>query len=126
VKESVELNSVYDFNRTQFAKAKPITGMELDVQLSNISGWFASNLSEQYYMLINHELRYFTTFNFINPNYHSAIQNIKLCLSSFGNVVGIDFNHESRYYEIWVTDGTVEGTHMFGLIPANDLVVEIA
>lgn len=76
-------------------------------------------------MLMCYELRYYTIFNFARPHYNKALTELQACAYGMGDVVGIEYNHERDYWEIWIKNREGTDTNMFVLFDCSGLVVDI-
>jgi hypothetical protein len=99
---------------------------EGDIELSNIAGWCAY-LELDYYVLYNEDLSLKRIYSMRDRshNYNELINDVKEVLRQYGNIVDVSFAHPDGCYQIWVTDGTVDGTHMFTFNTIDEIVVEI-
>ena len=61
---------------------------------------------DDYYMLLCHELKYFTVFvNDLECNTDEVIENVIIdCLNSVGEIKSIELTEDKEAIEIWITD----------------------
>lgn len=110
---------------------KPVTKPQSIREFANVGAWFATDMDFKYFMLLCREAYDFTVFNMVTTNHHKAQQELQEVLESRGQVVFIEYNHDSECYEFWVkcNDTLKAVTHesyvMYRLFPCNEWVVEV-
>lgn len=53
----------YALNKQMYAKITPPSQDEVNAMFVNIGAWLSTHHKKHYYMLLNNELHYYTTFN---------------------------------------------------------------
>lgn len=122
----ITCGTVYEMLQEEMsATALPLSAKQLGLDLANIGAWFSVYVDNKYYMLLNKELSDYTIFNFLGMNYAKGIQELKEVLDSRGDILQIDYNHDNKYYEIWVRYFEDQRAHMYILFPCPEFVIEI-
>lgn len=121
----IACGTVYELLQEEMNLLSPLTTKELRKDLANIGAWFSVDMNEQYYMLLNKELSDYTVFNFLSMNYSKGLQELVEVLDSRGPILQIDYNHDNKYFEIWVKYAGDDRAHMYILFPCPDFVIEI-
>lgn len=116
--------TLYDLNKQMYSQMSPMTKETMHPLLTNIGDWFSKSRSK-WFMLMCYELRYYTIFNFARPYYNKALTELQACAYGMGDVVGIEYNHERDYWEIWIKNREGTDTNMFVLFDCSGLVVDI-
>ena len=115
--------TLYEFNQQMYSQMEPLSHDALHPLLTNIGDWFSKSRSK-WFMLMCHELRYYTIFDFARPYYNKALTELQACAAGMGKIVGIEYNHDQDYWEIWIKNDEGE-VNMFILFDCSRLVVEI-
>lgn len=121
----IECGTVYDLARAQLQDAAPLDEYEIRNLFSNIAAWFSVDITDQYYMLLCRELADYTVFNFLSMNYDKGKSELLEVIQSRGSVIRVDYNHEQKYFEIWVRYNKDHEPHMYAFFPCNDFVIEV-
>lgn len=103
------------------------TMSEYDQRLhfANIGAWFSTDMDSDYYMILNKELSDYTILHFNNMNYDKGIQEVKEVLAERGNVIWIEYDHDYRYFKVWLRHNSDNYPHMYAILPCEDFVIEI-
>ena len=122
--------SMYDFNRANMGKL-PLLDEEGIEGAKNVVRKFLTKQKENfYYMLLNHENRYFTLFEFthniksdgrINTMADDVIECMLNC--DFG-IIDINEDEMGMALEVWVKDIETEAVHMYLLFPYDFGVIK--
>lgn len=119
--------TVYDFNKQIYSQMNVLPEDKLKAEVSNMAVWMNVWNERHYFMLNNYELKWFTIFALkddirdTKPIYDELLS----VLRNIGNVVSIEYEHDMKYYEIWIRAYQDEEMHMFVLFNCTDLVVEV-
>ena len=127
---SKEINSglnMYEFNRMNMGKLPLLE--DLSGAKETIKS-FISKKATQYYMLLNHDNRYFTLFNFsagivLSSKIELMGEDVIECLQNcnFG-IIDIFEDEVGAALEIWVKDLETEAVYMYLLFPYDYGVIE--
>ena len=117
--------NIYELNKINYGKLTPLSEADLDAANKTIAdflNWHRAN----YYMLLNHELRYFTLFHQESPQFrHITRDNILAILQELGEIKSIEKTSDEMALECWVTlNNDPEDTHAFVLFDYDRGVVE--
>lgn len=115
----------YALNKQMYAKITPPSQDEVNAMFVNVGAWLSTHHKKHYYMLLNNELHYYTTFNLKNPNYDKMVQELKECLAFRGRVLDIEYQHAEDTYQIWIKEYKTDNIYMFMLFEAEDFVIEV-
>lgn len=119
----VSMGTLYQTNCDIYKQLPPMPAEEFSRKTLNIGGWFSSRTKRKYFMFLCRELNDYTVFEFIDPNYNAATNEIRDLITSRGLPVLIDYNHEQDAYEVWIKrKGEV---HMYMLFPCDDFMIRI-
>lgn len=121
----IQCGNVYEWKQNEMSLQIPLDKETLVKNLANIGAWFSSDLTVQYYMLLNKELADYSIFNFLSHNFYKGVQELEEVLDRCGFVQAIDYNHEHNYFEIWVKNRDTNNSHMYILFPCDDFILEI-
>ena len=115
--------SLYDFNRANMGQF-PILSTEEELNgAKNIILDFLCRDEMSYYMLLNHETRYFTLFEFSNgvksDGRREAMANdvIECMLNCRYGILDICYDNAGTALEVWVKDLDTDTVYMYLLFP---------
>ena len=120
----------YDINKQLILQnEKPLTKDQIEEAKELISNYFKSH-KEQYFMLLCHEQRDYTIFNFTHPDpkfpsdLRDAKEEVILCLNNRGTIVSIEpADKNNSAIEIWIEEGGE--AYCYYLFPYDEGVIEI-
>lgn len=117
--------TIYELNQINYGKLPPLSETDLaaaDQTIADFLNWHRAN----YYMLLNHELRYFTLFHQESAQFrHITRDNILAILQELGEIKSIEKTSDEMALECWVTlNNDPEDTHAFVLFDYDRGVVE--
>lgn len=121
---------VYSFNRVNMGQLPYLeTAEEIESVKTYIKNYINSTGSE-FYMMLNHDLRDFTLFNFKN----GILNDIKIkvmaddiieCMENRGfGLLDVGLDEAEIALEIWVKNVETEAVHMFLLFPYDNGVIQ--
>lgn len=111
--------NVYELNKMAY---KDVPAMEQGAIFEVISDYVADNPS-QYYMMLNHDIHYFTLFNLIHEDLRAAASEITDIAIELGKVVDVVNNDDHSMLEIWIRQD--DEVRMYGLFDYQKGVVEV-
>lgn len=122
--------NLYDFNRVNMGKLPLLeTEAELECAKIMIKNFINAN-PDTYYMLLNHDNRYFTVFNFKG----GLLSELKIkvmandvieCMKNFGfGIIDISPNEAGNALEVWVKNIETDAVFMYLLFPYGFGVLE--
>jgi hypothetical protein len=122
--------NMYEFNKVNMAKL-PILKTSSEIRgAKRVVKNFVNAKPATYYMMLNHENRYFTLFNFRNGimtegKIDVMANDVIECMENCGFAL-IDINEDStgEALEIWVKDEENEIAYMYLLFPYDFGVIE--
>lgn len=123
--EKTSLGTLYEMNQAAMLKEPFLTKQALIDKAKEI----AKDMSEGYYMLLCHEIRYYTIFK-VNETVDKTdlAFAIRDCLKNAGRVYSID-KQEDGAWEIWISAYDLEGSkpypHAFYLFNYSNGIVEV-
>ena len=122
--------SMYDFNRANMGKL-PLLDEEGIEGAKNVVRKFLTRQTENfYYMLLNHENRYFTLFEFTHniksdDRINTMADDVIECMLNCGfGIIDINEDEIGMALEDWVKDIETEAVHMYLLFPYDFGVIK--
>jgi hypothetical protein len=122
--------NMYDFNRVNMGRLPVLkTEEELNGAKQVIKNFINEKLAK-YYMLLNHDNRYFTLFNFVNgvitdTKNKLMANDIIECMQNFGfGIIDIFEDETGEALEVWVKNLETEAVYMYLLFPYDFGVLE--
>lgn len=122
--------SMYDFNRANMGKL-PLLDEEGIEGAKNVVRKFLTRQTENfYYMLLNHENRYFTLFEFTHniksdDRINTMADDVIECMLNCGfGIIDINEDEIGMALEVWVKDVETEVVHMYLLFPYDFGVIK--
>lgn len=117
--------TIYELNQINYGRLPPLSAADLAAAKETVAdflNWHRAN----YYMLLNHELRYFTLFHQESPQFrHITRDNVLAILQELGEIKSIEKTSDEMALECWVTlNNDPEDTHAFILFDYDRGVVE--
>lgn len=130
---TMTLGTNYEMCKQAFKSGlqSPMTQTAVVQEISNIGAWCATEREFKYFMLLCREAYDFTMFNVQSTNYNKVNQEIQEVLATRGDIVFVEYDHETECYEIWVKCNewmktrTHEDYVVFRFFPCNDWVIEV-
>lgn len=122
--------NVYDFNRVNMGQ---LPYLETEEEIANAKKVLKNYINKtccEFYMMLNHDLRDFTLFNFKNGILTEIKANIMAddvvkCMENRGyGLLDIELNEEGSAVEIWIKDRDTETVYMFLLFPYDIGVIQ--
>ena len=122
--------SMYDFNRANMGKL-PLLDEEGIEGAKNVVRKFLTRQTENfYYMLLNHENRYFTLFEFTHniksdDRINTMADDVIECMLNCGfGIIDINEDEIGMALEVWVKEIETEAVHMYLLFPYDFGVIK--
>ena len=119
--------TVYEFNKQLYSQMNVLPEDKLKAEISNMAVWMNVWSDRRYFMLNNYELKWFTIFAIDKDirDTKSAYDDLLEVVNNIGQVVSVEYEHDMKYYEIWIRARQDGEIHMFVLFNCTDLVVEV-
>lgn len=117
--------TLYDANKQFYAGAPPLDEAQITRSSELINKW-ADRYEDGYFMLLGHDLRYYTIFHKdINFCEIDTIGNAVIeCLESIGQIKDIAEDEETQAIECWITTpGPIKETAVLYLFPYDRGIV---
>lgn len=112
--------NMYDFNRANMGQLPVLTTEEeLEGAKQVIRDFLCEEEYAFYYMLLNHENRYFTLFEFTHDIKSDGRRNemaddVIICMNNCGfDIIDICKDSSGCALEVWVKDRTTQVVHMY-------------
>lgn len=121
--------NMYEFNRVNMGRLPLLkTKEELDGAKRVVKN-FIQDSKANYYMLLNHDNRYFTLFSFRSEKSEATnlimAQDVIECMDNCGfGIIDINPNETGDALEVWVKDLETEAVFMYMLFPYDFGVIE--
>jgi hypothetical protein len=104
---------------------KPLKPFEIKDKIKEIKNFFKTS-NNTYFMLLCHEQRDYTLFNFLEKDIaaiSTSGNDIQECLENRGIILGIDLTEDKNAYEIWLSIN--DEAFCYYLFPYDLGVIEI-
>ena len=122
----VTLGTLYDVNKQIVAQEPAISEEHFNKAIKQLYDWFFAS-RHNYYMLLCHELRDYTLFNFdatSEKRAHKAAEatdDVLECMTNRGQLISVEFQTDGAW-EIWMRND--EGCFAYYLFPYDNAVIE--
>lgn len=113
--------TLYQANKDLNQNEPVLLEVELAAKEVQLKDWLSQHSSNNYFMLLNNELHYYTLFSRINFNEGYGASQIIGCLQDNGKILSIDKDGDA--WECWVRDKNQE-CYLFYLFPYDNGVIE--
>ena len=122
--------NMYDFNRINM---KQFPYLETEEEIENVKTLLRNYINKtcsEFYMLLNHDVRDFTLFNFKNGiltdiKIHTMANDIIECFENRAyGLLDVELDEAGLAVEIWVKDRATEEVYMFLLFPYDSGVIQ--
>lgn len=123
-KQKINMGTLYQTNCDIYKQLPQMTKEAFETQTLNVAAWFSSRTERKYFMFLCRELNDYTIFEFIDPNYDKAKEELRDLITSRGLPILIDYNHQQDSYEIWIKRNNE--VHMYMLFPCDDFIIPIS
>ena len=106
---TVELGTLYDFNKSAMKNEKPLDPIVLNRKISEIAQWAFNDNDFKYIMLLCNDNKDYTVFNLKvkeiekEEKIKSFSNDLKCCFKNRGIIKAIDLQPDGAY-EIWIED----------------------
>lgn len=117
--------NVYDLNKAGYTSLPNLSEDELDAAL-DIIVQYLTTFDSNYYMLLNHDNRYFTLFtykDFNNHDYYKMAQEIMDIAKGLGSIKSIERN--GGLIEFWIMGALDEDCKMYAFFDYAIGVVDV-
>lgn len=122
--------NIYDFNRVNMGQLPYLeTKEEIDSVKTFLKNYINSTYGN-YYMMLNHDRKDFTLFNFLNGVFTdikitTMVDDIIECMENRGlGFLDVELDNAETAVEIWVKDRNTEAVFMYLLFPYDNGVIE--
>ena len=122
--------NMYEFNKINVAKM-PVLKTSSEIRgAKRVIKEFVNKKLAKYYMLLNHDNRYFTLFNFkdgviFEEKVNTMANDIIECMENCGfGIVDISRDESEEALEVWVKDEENQTAYMYLLFPYDFGVIE--
>lgn len=122
----VTLGTLYDVNKQIVAQEPAISEEQFYEANKKLYDWFFMS-KNNYYMLLCHELRDYTLFNFDATSERrtrkaaEAADDVLECMTNRGQLISVEFQTDGAW-EIWMRND--EGCFAYYLFPYDNAVIE--
>lgn len=116
---------LYDLNKAGYASIPTLTEKEAKQAVELIKN-FLEETEEKYYMVLNHDVHYYTMYNW-RPNNNSRIfaQDVYSLLEERGSIKAVELSENGDMIEFWIYNSKTEECNMYGFFPYDQGVIEI-
>lgn len=114
--------TLYEVNQQAYEQLPKITKAELESASKKMTEFFYQ-ANSKYYMMLNHDKKYYTVFNTAKAQFFWEISNEVIDVAkSLGQIKGIEVT-EQGMIEIWISNSGE--CNMYALFPYDKGVIEI-
>ena len=114
--------NLYELNKNMVAQLPPLSAEER-VQKNKEIWEFCEMAQNEYYMLLCHELRYFTLFNKTKLKVLSFIEDeVIACAEDLGQIVSIETKENA--IEIWIKHKNIDEAYVMYFFPYDAGVIK--
>lgn len=129
--KNLDLNvNMYEFNKINVAKM-PVLKTSSEIRgAKRVIKEFVNEKLAKYYMLLNHDNRYFTLFNFkdgviFEEKVNTMANDVIECMENCGfGIVDISRDESEEALEVWAKDEENQTAYMYLLFPYDFGVIE--
>ena len=115
--------NLYELNKQLVTQLPPMEQNEVDQKKQMIEE-FKTNHLNTFYMLLSHEINYFTLFRLIPYDKEISFSDVVIeCLRDNGSIQSIEMTEDGSAIEIWVRKYFEEDSIVFYLFPYDKGVV---
>ena len=113
--------TLYQANKDLNQNEPVLLEVELAAKEAQLKDWLSQHILNNYFMLLNNELHYYTLFAKTKFNEGYGASQIIGCLQDNGKILSIDKDGDA--WECWVRDKNQE-CYLFYLFPYDNGVIE--
>lgn len=95
--------SLYELNKDIVTQLPGLSTVDIETKCKEILTHFINSTSK-YFMLLGHEIRYYTLFVTNTQEGNNIVIDLIECLCNLGQVKSIELTQDNTAMEIWVTD----------------------
>ena len=124
---ALSMGNLYEMNKVLVAQERKMYKNEIQNYLDKVKS-FILNSNNNYFMLLCHDIRYFTLFNIKDVNETSAAAatiELKECFDNLGELRGINPTEDGQAYEFWFYDYDSKEAHCAMFFPYDLGVIEV-
>lgn len=116
--------TLYDFNRQIYNKLPSLEDNELLKAKPKLENYLASKKHEKYFMMLNHEKKYYTIYTYKEGNFLPAImaQTMIDVAKTLGKLKAIEVN--DNMVEFWISDDS-DNCYLYAMFPYSKGVIEV-
>lgn len=116
--------NVYEFNKAGYKSIPTLTQKEIDEGIDLIASYIRDTENIQY-MLLNHDIHYFTLFQMLFSSSREAAEEIIKLIKEMGSIKSIELSDNKEMIEVWVNYNETGKTIMFGFFAYDRGVIRI-
>lgn len=116
--------TLYEMNQLAYAKLPEITKSEDLINKKNDLITFIESFDDKYFMMLNHEKRYFTLFVNFRPLGVRLAEEMIDVGQSLGKLKGIEIDKKNNIAEFWI-QGSDNICRMYAVFPYDKGVIEV-
>lgn len=115
---------MYDFNKIGYASLPSLTKEE-EQKAVNLIHKYIKKKNETYYMMLNHDIHYFTLFNWNSSSFMALAEEVLSVAKSLGSVKSVEVSENGEMVEIWILNIMTNECYMYGFFAYDQGVIEV-
>lgn len=115
---------LYEINQAGYNSLPVLTKEERKKALDIITQYIKDTHGD-YYMMLNHDVRYYTIFDWELAEYLEFAQEVMSVAESLGVVKAVEISENNAMIEIWITNIMTNECHMYGFFVYDKGVIKI-
>jgi uncharacterized membrane protein YjdF len=115
--------TIYEVNKASYAKLPVLDKEGLDYAVKLLSNYITKS-ENQYYMILNHDIHYYTIYNWKDCLIKQLAKDVLALMSSLGSLKAVELSKDGSMVEFWIIDITGE-CNMYAFFGYDKGVIEI-
>lgn len=115
---------LYEFNKIGYNSVPSLTKQEEKKAIDLIHEYIKGR-NDSYYMMLNHDIHYYTLFNWATCSSLAFAEEVLDVAKSLGPVKSVELSQNGEMIEIWITNIMMNECHMYGFFSYDAGVIEL-
>lgn len=116
--------NLYEFNKVGYSSVPALTEAE-EKKAINLIHEYIKNKEESYYMMLNHDVHYYTLFKWETCSSLAFAQEVFDVAKSLGKIKSIEVSENGEMVEIWILNIMTNECYMYGFFAYDQGVIEV-
>jgi hypothetical protein len=122
-KKEEDILTLYEMNKASYAKLPDISEEDKKFALTTIKTFINASWNH-YYMILNHDIHYYTVYNWNQKSSELFAIDVFDLMSRLGKLKAVELSESNDMVEFWIVDITGE-CHMYAFFAYDKGVIEI-